>query len=78
MKKIIFIMCLLFLIVLSGCGKSSGDMYFGNRFQIKEKHNKAYVLVDKDTGVNYLYIKSGYARVITVMYDNEGKVLISK
>ena len=35
------------------------------------------ILVDTETGVNYLVWKSGYAGGITPMLDTEGKVVIT-
>lgn len=36
------------------------------------------ILGDKETGVNYLIWKSGYAGGITPLLDAEGKVVITK
>lgn len=36
------------------------------------------ILVDKETGVNYLIWKSGYAGGITPLLDSEGGVVITK
>ncbi|MBP3462105.1 MAG: hypothetical protein J6J72_00745 [Tyzzerella sp.] len=36
------------------------------------------ILVDHETGVNYLIWKSGYAGGITPLLDSEGKVVITK
>ena len=36
------------------------------------------ILVDKQTGVNYLVWKAGYAGGITPMYDADGKLIITK
>ncbi len=36
------------------------------------------ILVDTETGVNYLIWKSGYAGSITPLLDSEGKVVITK
>ena len=35
------------------------------------------VLIDRATGVNYLYHKAGYAGGLTVLMDKEGKPLIT-
>lgn len=35
------------------------------------------ILVDTDTGVNYLVWKSGYAGGITPLLDSEGNVVVS-
>jgi len=36
------------------------------------------ILVDKETGVNYLYIQSGYSGGITPLLDSDGKPVITK
>lgn len=36
------------------------------------------VIVDKITGVNYLYVKNGYSGGLTPLLDEKGKVIISK
>ena len=35
------------------------------------------ILVDKVTGVNYLFVSSGYAGGLTPLLDREGKPVIS-
>ncbi len=35
------------------------------------------ILVDKETGVNYLYHQSGYAGGLTPLLDREGRVVIT-
>lgn len=51
------------------------------RFIIKEKQGGfsigTYVLVDRETGVNYLYCNSGYSGGLTVLLDADGKPLIT-
>lgn len=36
------------------------------------------VIVDKETGVNYLYVQSGYSGGLTVLLDENGKPVITK
>ena len=36
------------------------------------------ILVDTETGVNYLIWKSGYAGGITPLLDSQGKIVITK
>ena len=52
-----------------------------NRFIITEKQSgfilSPYVLVDRKTGVNYLYINSGYSGGLTVMLDADGKPIVT-
>ena len=52
------------------------------RFIIKEKDVGwaavgTYVLVDKQTGVNYLYACSGYSGGLTVLLDATGKPIVT-
>ena len=51
----------------------------------KKRFIKAYsqdmgptmVLVDKETGINYLFASSGYAGGLTVLLDKDGKPIIT-
>ena len=36
------------------------------------------VIVDKETGVNYLFVKAGYGAGLTPLLDADGKVVISR
>ena len=52
------------------------------RFIVKEKEIGfaavgTYVLVDKETGVNYLFAASGYSGGLTVLVDAEGKPVVT-
>ena len=54
-----------------------------DRFYVKEKCGsefsiKTYILVDRFTGVNYLFTKSGYGAGLTVLVDKDGKPVITK
>ena len=35
------------------------------------------ILVDRETGVNYLFVASGYAGGLTPLLDREGKPVVS-
>ena len=55
-----------------------------NRFEVVYKEGsqisdegQRQILVDKETGVNYLVWKSGYAGGITPLFDSEGKAVVS-
>ena len=37
-----------------------------------------YILVDKQTGVNYLYAASGYGGGLTVLLNRDGTPVVSK
>ncbi len=51
------------------------------RFLIKEQQSGftlgTYVLVDKKTGVNYLYVQSGYSGGLTVLLDAMGNPIVT-
>jgi len=36
-----------------------------------------YILVDRQTGVNYLFIQDGYAGGLTPLLDRDGKPIVS-
>ena len=53
------------------------------RFEFKksEKENlitDAIVIVDTKTGVNYLFVKSGYGAGLTPLIDADGKPIVSR
>lgn len=58
-------------------------MRSGQRFEIVHNEGSALgsgiklVLVDKKTGVNYLFVQSGYAGGLTPLLDAEGKPVIT-
>ncbi len=53
------------------------------RFIVTERHSGGLsspyvqVLVDKNTGVNYIFASSGYAGGLTPLLDREGKPVIT-
>jgi len=51
------------------------------RFEVIQKEGRiagTKILVDKETGVNYLFAFDGYAGGLTVLVDEEGKPIITK
>lgn len=53
-----------------------------DRFDIKEKEfvslmTDAVVIVDKETGVNYLYVCRGYGGGLTPLLDSNGKPIVT-
>ena len=55
-----------------------------NRFEVVYKDGSELkdggsrqILVDRETGVNYIVWKSGYAGGITPLLDREGKVIVT-
>lgn len=59
-------------------------MGYGNRFEVVYKEDNALfkglkmVLVDKETGVNYLFVQSGYAGGLTPLLDADGKPVVTR
>lgn len=53
------------------------EVIFTDGSQIKDSGIRQ-ILVDKETGVNYLIWKSGYAGGITPLLDSNGNVVITK
>ena len=54
-----------------------------DRFEIKEKDDMglsthAKVIIDKETGVNYLFFHHGYAGGLTPLLDKEGKPIVTR
>ena len=51
------------------------------RFIVKEKYSGfsigTYVLVERVTGVNYLYANSGYSGGLTVLVDSMGNPIVT-
>ena len=37
-----------------------------------------FILKDKETGVHYLFVKSGYSGGLTPLLDQDGKPVVSK
>lgn len=57
----------------------------GERFIVTEKSGHQIkdsglmqVIVDRETGVNYLWVKSGYAGGLTPLLNEDGKPIITK
>ncbi|MBR1927123.1 MAG: hypothetical protein IJ840_05175 [Bacteroidales bacterium] len=54
-----------------------------DRFDIKEKEGvsfatNAIVIIDKETGVNYLYVHRGDGGGLTPLIDADGKPIVTK
>ena len=54
-----------------------------DRFDIKEKEGLSLMtdavdIVDKETGVNYLFVHRGYGGGLTPLLDADGKPIVTK
>lgn len=56
----------------------------GDRFEVVYKEGNAltsglkFIVVDKETGVNYIFVQSGYAGGVTPLLDADGKPVVTK
>ena len=57
--------------------KNKDDKRFIEIFKKGSLTESMKILLDTETGVNYLYIGAGYSMGITPLLDGEGKVLVS-
>ena len=53
------------------------------RFEILEKEGinimtTVKVIIDKETGVNYLFVQAGYGGGLTPLLDSKGNPIVSK
>ena len=59
-----------------------GKIKLNNRFittyaQTESLTSETKILVDRETGVNYLYHTAGYGGGLTVLADGEGKPIVT-
>ena len=57
--------------------KDKDDKRFIKVFREGSLTESIEVLLDTETGVNYLYISAGYGMGITPLLDGDGKVIVS-
>lgn len=73
MKKKITVILLITMLLLAGCGnKQDTDSEQGKSIVKVESSFGHCIYVDRDTGVMYLYVSSGYGGGITVMINEDG------
>ena len=69
----------LFAVTLTSCGVETAGAYnktpFDDRFVRYDTNHGMTVLVDKGTGVCYLWRGAGYKGGLTVMLDEDGRPL---
>ena len=85
MKRFLAILLVIISVTLIFCSCTHGNARYGNgnafissRFQIIEYSENFFgfesVIVDKETGVLYLWTKVGYGAGLTPLLDSEGNV----
>lgn len=61
-----------------------GISYLNDRFEVAYKETKSaglekrIIYVDKETGVNYLFVRNGYSGGLTPLLEADGKPVITK
>ena len=81
MKGMLAATALVAALVLAGCAAESegADEHAEEspRFEF-ERLADDYIITDTETGVQYLYVKIGYAGGMTVLVDADGKPLVKE
>ena len=88
MKKIKIMLMLLSALTLVGCMENADNLNKNKSVQIDKNTKERFIIkkldyyreiwIDKETGVNYLFVQGASGgRGITVMYEKNGKVLIA-
>lgn len=83
MEKLKYIVALLLVFMaFLCCGCTSKEYAAADRFDtepLAEAYDTRFaILTDKESGVQYLYMKNGSSAVIQVLVDAEGKPLVEK
>ena len=61
--------------MLTACGNTDAENK--NKY-IQDYNSKFKIFVDKDTGVNYVYVGTGYGEAITVRLNADGTPYVSE
>lgn len=73
--------CRLLSLARDNIGKGLRKMYKSKRFQEIYKQgqlSRTNILVDTETGVNYLFHAEGYSVGLTVLLDRDGKPIVTQ
>ena len=74
-----FVIALCVALVIQGSSKTP---FSNDRFEIvqeqKNLYAASYIIADKETGVLYLWVQSGYAGGLTPLLDSNGEVVFRK
>lgn len=76
-KLLTFLCCTMLSISLVGCDNSRViDESESHKFQSIYLGNQDYIFVDKETRVQYLFVKNAYGAGMTVLVDADGKPIL--
>lgn len=79
MKKILAIILTVALILcVAGCATEKPTDYAGNRIIDFDSHNEFAVIVDSETGVNYIITTNFYGGGIAPRYHADGTLYVSE
>ena len=79
MKKVLLIICLAILcILLTGCDKREDAKYQKNNVDVFETQIKQRILIDKETGVQYIILGNGHDNCMSVRLDANGKPMVDR
>lgn len=75
----LFRMTLMILAILSVCGCASKSQYIKKGVEVFDVNMEQAILVDKETGVQYILLEPGMrSQSITVRLNTDGKPMVDK
>lgn len=80
MKRILAVLLAIVImaLLLAGCGEIGNDSFVTDRFRTVEIHENFFsqevIFVDTETGVLYIWLRSGYGSGVTPLLDSSGNV----
>lgn len=75
-KKIICFILTLTIVMLTACGNNTDEQTQNN--YIQDWGNDFYILIDKETGVNYIVFSQYNQYGITARLDSNGEPIVSE
>ena len=75
-KVVIMLMALFILVIVSGCKQKESELYKPNVNVFDKERAEQGVLIDRETGVQYIYIREGYASGLTVRLNSDGTPML--
>lgn len=76
MMKVVLSIVLAIVLCCGLVGCNDEKIEQADRFELVHEEGSMNVVVDKETGVMYLFLRAGYAGGVTVMVDADGNPLI--
>lgn len=77
MKKVVIVLMTLFiLVILSGCKQQESELYKPNVNVFGRERFVQDIFIDRETGVQYIYVRDGYAGGLTVRLKSDGTPML--